>query len=151
MTKHLNIGLVGLIFAAAACTHAAHDTAPAVEAAASQVEVVETVAEKGDAVATGSFEGRSDHITLGAVSIHQVGDAYELVFAGDFSLDGAPDPTVGFGIDGAYDASTTLGALKQKTGAQSYTLPASFDPSAVNEVYVWCDKFDVPLGVANLQ
>lgn len=100
--------------------------------------------------AAGSFSGLSDHITTGGASIVGKPGAYELVFASDFSLDGAPDPIVGFGKDGAYNPATKLGALKNKTGAQRYALPVSFNPADVSEVYVWCEQFDVPLGVATL-
>jgi len=59
----------------------------------------------------------------------KTGSGYALNFAADFSLDGAPDPIVAVG---------------------SYALPASFSPANFSEVYVWCEKFNVPLGVATL-
>lgn len=121
--------------------------APAVSEAA--VEVVDAVA-ADSALASGTFSGLSDHITTGGVSLVGTEGSYQLVFAADFSLDGAPDPVVGFGTDGTYDAATSLGDLQNKTGAQTYSLPADFSPASVNEVYVWCDQFSVPLGVASL-
>ena len=66
------------------------------------------------------------------------------------SLDGAPDPRVGLGKDGQYDGNTDAGKLGNLTGAQSFTVPAGVDVSDFNEVYIWCEKFSVPLGVATL-
>ncbi|MEL7480624.1 MAG: DM13 domain-containing protein [Pseudomonadota bacterium] len=105
--------------------------------------------ETQDAVAASTFSGLSDHVTTGAVSITGTEGNYTLVFADDFSLDGAPDPVVGFGNDGAYDTGSQLGALAQLTGSQSYALPADFSVADYNEVYVWCEQFSVPLGVAS--
>jgi len=99
-------------------------------------------------VTTGSFSGRSDHIVTGSASIVGTPGNYTLVFAADFDLDGAPDPVVGFGNNGTYDAATKIAALSQQKGAQSYSLPANFNPASASEVYVWCEQFDVPLGVA---
>ena len=103
-----------------------------------------------DAVSTGTFTGASDHVTTGGVRLIGTTGSYQLVFANDFSLDGAPDPVVGFGQNGKYNPDTSLGALQNKTGAQTYTLPADFDPATNTEVYVWCDQFSVPLGIATL-
>jgi len=140
------------IIALAACSNPAPDTpsasAPAAPTAAPTAPAV-TTSTTATAAASGTFAGRSDHITTGDASIIGTPGAYELVLAADFSLDGAPDPIVGFGTDGTYNPATKLGALKQQTGAQRYSLPADFNPANVSEVYVWCEKFDVPLGVAS--
>lgn len=106
--------------------------------------------EDANVVASGAFEGRSDHITTGGVSLVSTDTGYQLVFAANFSLDGAPDPKVGFGNAGEYVAASQVAALQNKTGAQTYSLPASFSPSDYSEVYVWCEQFSVPLGVATL-
>lgn len=100
--------------------------------------------------AGGTFVGASNHITTGTVAIVESDGGYEVVLGEDFSLDGAPDPKLGFGTDGQYDDSTTFAILENLTGSQTYELPASIDPSAHNEFYIWCEKFAVPLGVAKL-
>ncbi|MEO0882941.1 MAG: DM13 domain-containing protein [Pseudomonadota bacterium] len=131
-----------------ACSYIQSDA----DAVATQAASAQTiVAEAGDLVSSGTFEGRSDHITTGGVSLVSTEDGYQLVFADDFSLDGAPDPVVGFGKAGAYDTASQVSALANKTGAQSYSLPVSFTPDAYDEVYVWCEQFSVPLGVATLE
>ena len=109
-----------------------------------------TSAEAGT-VASGTFTGASDHITTGGVEIVKNDDGSHTVILGDdFSLDGAPDPRVGFGKDGKYDLATGMGLLQSLNGKQSFTVPACGDPADYNEVYIWCLIFSVPLGVAAL-
>jgi len=143
--------LTGFSVTAIALTLAAC-SAPAAETTAAQdhSSATEYVAEQAVSVATGTFEGRSDHITTGRATIEKTATGYQLTFAGDFSLDGAPDPVVALGNGETYLVANKLGSLKNKTGAQTYTLPASFTPGQFSEVYVWCEKFSVPLGVAVL-
>lgn len=68
----------------------------------------------------------------------------------NFSLDGAPDPKVGFGKDGEYVEATDLGELTQNTGLQVFVVPASVNVDDFNEVYIWCEQFGVSLGKADL-
>ncbi|WP_406647248.1 DM13 domain-containing protein [Aliisedimentitalea scapharcae] len=98
----------------------------------------------------GHFEGRSKHITTGKVKIVKKDGGYVVELGNDFSLDGAPDPRVGLGKNGKYDPATDLGELRNLKGGQSYAVPAGVDISGHNEVYIWCRKFNVPLGVATL-
>lgn len=98
----------------------------------------------------GGFTGASNHVTTGGVSIVETSAGTVVLLAADFSLDGAPDPRVGLGKDGAYDEATDLGELRSINGLQAYAVPAGVDASAYNEVYIWCRKFSVPLGVASL-
>lgn len=101
-------------------------------------------------VAQGQFEGRSDHVVTGGATILKADSGYILVLEADFSLDGAPAPTLGFGTGGEFVASTEFSPLKAINGFQAYAIPASVDPTAYDEVYVWCADFSVPLGVARL-
>ena len=100
---------------------------------------------------TGSFIGASDHITTGGVTVTKNADGTSTItMASNFTFDGAPDPQIGFGKDGTFIPATTVGKLKSDTGAQSYIVPASINPDDFNEVYVFCVKFNVPLGIAKL-
>ncbi len=99
----------------------------------------------------GTFTGKSDHITTGGVSILETSTGYAVVLESDFSLDGAPDPKIGFGNDGTFAPETLFTALENNTGMQIYEVPASIDPTKFDEVYIWCEKFSVPLGVATLK
>ena len=101
--------------------------------------------------ATGTFTGASDHITTGGVSIIKTSNGGAVVILdSNFSLDGAPDPKVGFGVDGKFSAASDLGELTNKDGLQVYVVPASVNVDDFNEVYIWCEEFAVPLGVAAL-
>ncbi|MCL6283507.1 DM13 domain-containing protein [Ruegeria sp. 2012CJ41-6] len=112
-----------------------------------------TLATAGTAIAggaKGSFEGRSNHETSGSVRVFKDGDRYIVELGEDFSLDGGPDPRVAFGKGGSYDPDTKLGALLHLTGKQQYAVPATWDVSAYDEVYIWCEVAGVPLGVAKI-
>lgn len=108
------------------------------------------VAVEDQIAASGKFQGRSNHKASGTVSIVKADSGYIARLESDFNFDGAPDPKLGFGNDG-YDKSTKFAALKSNKGAQTYALPASIDPAKYNEFWIWCERFNVPLGVARLK
>ena len=93
----------------------------------------------------GKFKGTNNHKTTGTAEV--AGNQVNLL--GDFRFDGAPDPKVALGKNG-YDSKTLMGLLKSNNGASSYEIPAGIDPSEYNEVWIWCEKFNVSLGVAKL-
>ncbi|MEM7600321.1 MAG: DM13 domain-containing protein [Verrucomicrobiota bacterium] len=104
-----------------------------------------------EVIASGTFVGKSDHVTKGAASIQKNAEGnYVVVLGKDFSLDGAPDPKVGLGNDG-YQREARLGKLEKKKGEQVYMIPANLNPFDFNEIWIWCERFSVPLGVAALQ
>ena len=114
--------------------------------------VMAPISASADSVAAkGSFTGASDHITTGGVSIVKTANGGAVVILdSNFSLDGAPDPGVGFGKDGKFVEASDLGALTSKEGLQVYIVPASVNVDDFNEVYIWCKKFGVPLGIASI-
>ena len=99
--------------------------------------------------ASGRFTGASGHATTGTGGIVAQDGVNYVSLAEDFRFDGAPDPKVALGRNG-YDPATLLGPLKSDTGAQSYRIPDSIDPAAYNEIWIWCEQFNVPLGSAKL-
>ncbi|WP_298818402.1 DM13 domain-containing protein [uncultured Roseibium sp.] len=99
-----------------------------------------------DRARSGRFKGKSRHVTTGHAEL----SGSRVVLQRDFTFDGAPDARIGLGRNGRYDPYTDLGALKKLKGQQSYRLRGGIDVSKYNEVYVWCRKFNVPLGVAKL-
>ncbi len=101
-------------------------------------------------VASGGFEGRSSHTARGGASIVETSSGYVLLLEPGFVFDGAPDPKLGFGKDG-FQKQTLFSELRANQGAQAYALPKEFDPADHNEVWIWCEKFSVPLGVAALE
>ena len=136
MLKNIALAAYAFIAAFAASAMAAEDSA-AVHAASSVVQ-------------SGVFEGRNDHITKGGVSIVKTSSGYIAILEGDFSLDGAPSPTLGFGKDG-FDKKTEFTKLEQKKGLQVYAIPANINPADYDEFYVWCSDFSIALGVASLK
>lgn len=102
--------------------------------------------------AKGVFTGASNHATSGGVSVVKTANSQSVVILGsDFSLDGAPDPYVGFGKNGRYDERASLGKLANNNGKQVFKVTPNINISKYNEVYIWCRKFGVPLGVATLK
>lgn len=127
-------------------TTAAAATFLAVAALTPTLSSAEEVAVKG------TFTGANDHITTGGVTVVKTeGGGAIVILDTDFSLDGAPDPSVGFGKDGEYVKASDLGDLVNFGGLQAYVVPASVNVDDFNEVYIWCDEFSVSLGVASLK
>lgn len=101
-------------------------------------------------VRTGTFSGLSNHITTGSVELVKTDEGYEIHLKDNFSFDGAPDPRIGFGKDGKFVDPTDFEMLRSNSGAQVYKVPASIDAATFDDIFVWCRKFSVPLGVASL-
>ncbi len=102
-------------------------------------------------VGQGVFTGASGHTTSGSVRIVKTTVGFSLVLGPDFFLDGAPDPKVGFGKQGVYDRQSQLDHLRANRGQQRYAIPASVPVETYDEVYIWCEKYSVPLGVAAIE
>jgi hypothetical protein len=102
-----------------------------------------------ETLATGTFKGAGGHRASGAVRIIMDGAERRVVFGEDFRLRNAPDPKIAFGKDG-YKPGTIFTALGKLDGAQEYAIPADVDLAAFNEIWLWCERFDVPLAVAPL-
>jgi len=98
----------------------------------------------------GSFNGVSGHEAAGQVAVVKTADGWEVRLGNDFSFGGAPDPWVGFGNSGSFAPATDFYRLRSNTGAQVYKVPADIDPAVYDEVYIWCRRYSVPLGVAEI-
>ncbi len=101
-------------------------------------------------LARGAFRGKSGHAASGGASVVKTATGAVVVLPPDFKFDGAPDPKLGFGKNG-YVKSTQFSELKSNSGAQTYKIPAAIDPADYTEVWVWCEQYSVPLGVATLK
>ncbi len=101
-------------------------------------------------LASGAFRGQSGHTASGGVRVLKTAQGAVVVLGPDFKFDGAPDPKLGFGNNG-YVKSTQFSILKSNSGQQTYDIPATIDPADYTELWVWCEKYSVPLGVANLE
>ncbi len=101
-------------------------------------------------LASGAFRGQSGHAASGGVRVVKTAQGTVVVLEPDFKFDGAPDPKLGFGNNG-YLESTQFSALESNSGEQTYDIPAAIDPADYTELWVWCEKYSVPLGVATVQ
>lgn len=109
-----------------------------------------TAAAQDQVLASGTFQGQSGHAASGGVSVVKTATGNVVVLEPDFRFDGAPDPKLGFGRNG-YLKSTQFSELKSNSGRQTYELSPAIDPSEFTEVWVWCERYSVPLGVARLK
>lgn len=99
----------------------------------------------------GSFEGfDSIHYGSGNVSVLKVGEKYLIRLEENFNVANGPDLYVGFGQEGKYVKGSELARLKGNIGSQNYELPAGFDLSAYDEVWIWCKTFSVGFARAKL-
>ncbi|MBT3164654.1 DM13 domain-containing protein [Streptomyces sp. Vc74B-19] len=102
-----------------------------------------------------------EHATTGTVSLVRLADGSRVVRLEGLDTSNGPDLRVwltdapvkegraGWHVfdDGLH---VDLGALKGNKGNQNYALPEDVDPSAYTSVSIWCDRFDVSFGAAEL-
>jgi hypothetical protein len=100
----------------------------------------------------GMFAGAHDHKVGGGFSVVEKDGKQVLMLGEDFSLDGAPDPYIVLSADemGSGAGTLNLGRLKTKKGPVAFPLPAGTDLARYSRVLVWCKKYNVTLGQAEL-
>ncbi len=147
----------GLLFAAATLPLAAQDSTMMKKAAMGHDKMAPAMMDHGmmdkEMVAPhGMFAGQHDHTVRGSYSIVEKDGRQTLTLADDFALDGAPDPYIVLSADemGAGAKTLNLGALKRKKGASTFAIPAGTDLAQYSHVLVWCRKYNVTLGAADL-
>lgn len=103
-----------------------------------------------------------EHETSGTVKLVRLADGTHVVRLENLDTSNGPDLRVwltdapvkrgqaGWRVfdDGEY---VSLGKLKGNKGSQNYALPEGVDPSAYSSVSIWCDRFDVSFGAAELE
>lgn len=99
--------------------------------------------------AKGTFVGHGKFTTTGSAVVFRDATGWKVKLGPDFNYSGAPDPKVGLGRNG-YITGTTLGHLTSASGEQVYALPAGLDIGDYDQVWIWCEKFSVPIGHADL-
>ena len=107
-------------------------------------------------LASGSFASR-EHQTVGTARVLRLSDDRVIVRFEGFSTSNGPVLVVwlsknpALGPSKAFDDDyVRLGPLKGNIGDQNYAVPVGVDSSAYTSVVVWCDRFDVPFGAADL-
>ncbi|ADB31931.1 hypothetical protein Kfla_2866 [Kribbella flavida DSM 17836] len=102
-----------------------------------------------------------EHDTSGTVSIVRLADGSRILRLEDLDTSDGPDLKVwlsdapvlpgraGWHVfdDGSYH---NLGKLKGNRGRQNYVIPAELDLSGFRSVSIWCDRFNVSFGAAQL-
>jgi hypothetical protein len=102
-----------------------------------------------------------EHTTSGTVKLVRLADGTHVIRLERLDTSNGPDLRVwltdapvkqgraGWHVfdDGAY---VSLGKLKGNKGSQNYPLPRDIDPSRYTSVTIWCDRFDVSFGAAEL-
>ncbi|MDN3029278.1 DM13 domain-containing protein [Streptomyces sp. S.PB5] len=102
-----------------------------------------------------------EHATSGTVKLVRLADGAHVVRIEDLDTSNGPDLRVwltdapvkegrdGWRVfdDGKY---VSLGKLKGNKGSQNYTVPEDVDLSRYTSVSIWCDRFDVSFGAAEL-
>lgn len=111
-------------------------------------------------LATGNLISQ-EHATSGKVRILQLADGTRVLRLEDLDTSNGPDLRVwitdapvrkgreGWHVfdDGTYES---LGRLKGNRGSQNYSLPSGLDLDRYRSVSLWCDRFDVSFGAAEL-
>lgn len=102
-----------------------------------------------------------EHDTSGSVRVLRLADGSRVLRFDGLSTSSGPDLHVwlsdaavkpgrtGWHVfdDGRY---VSLGSLKGNRGDQNYRIPAGVDLSAYRSVTIWCDRFNVSFGAAEL-
>ncbi|MEU2156924.1 DM13 domain-containing protein [Streptomyces sp. NPDC019396] len=113
-----------------------------------------------EVLATGTFISH-EHDTEGKVEVIRLSDGSRVLRLEGLNTSNGPDlrvwltdapvkeGTAGWRVfdDGAH---VSLGKLKGNKGDQNYALPADVDLSKYTSVSIWCDRFDVSFGAAEL-
>lgn len=107
-------------------------------------------------VAEGSFVSR-DHPTSGTATVLGDGSGQRFLRLTGFETDNGPDLNVYLsatppdGDGSAFDDDfVDLGDLRGNVGDQNYEIPADVDLGQHHTVVIWCVRFAVPFGAAEL-
>jgi len=98
---------------------------------------------------TGTFKGAGGKKSSGDFEIVKKGGKTLIILKSNFRLSSVPDPKLAFG-NGKYKKGTIYAKLKKFKGEQTYEIPARLNPSDFKQVWIWCEKFSVPLAVAKI-
>ncbi|MGK3943415.1 DM13 domain-containing protein [Streptomyces sp. RP5T] len=130
------------------------------EPSTSRVSEVPGPAEQPQTVASGELISH-EHATSGTVKLVRLADGSHVVRLENLDTSNGPDlrvwltdapvkeGTAGWRVfdDGKH---VSLGKLKGNKGSQNYTVPPDVDPAGFTSVSIWCDRFDVSFGAAEL-
>ena len=93
----------------------------------------------------GTLTGAGGHHAEGSVDLQ----GHRLTLS-NIDVDKVPDGRVYLTNDADYKSGVELGRLTQFTGTVKFSIPDEVDPDKYNSVLIWCKKFSVEIGHANL-
>ncbi len=100
---------------------------------------------------TGRLEGIG-HEASGSVSVFRLVDGSAVVRFEEVDIRGSPDPVL-YLVPGAdrrtRDGGLRVANLKGTKGSFNHPVPASFDLDQPFTVFIWCDRFTVPIANAD--
>ncbi len=104
-----------------------------------------------DVLYSGAFKGAGGKKSSGDFEIFKKDGKTFITLKSNFRLTSVPDPKLAFG-NGKYVKGTIYtGKLKKSKGEQTYEIPARLDPAKFSQVWIWCEKYSVPLAVASIK
>ncbi|WP_406216002.1 DM13 domain-containing protein [Streptomyces decoyicus] len=108
------------------------------------------------ALAEGRFVTH-EHDTSGTARTVRLADGGQVLRLEDLKTSEGPDVRVYLSARaadaakaGLDDGAVALGKLKGNLGSQNYTVPAGTDLSKLRSVVIWCERFSVSFGAADL-
>lgn len=165
------VGLVVLVVAAAVGAYwfqpwklftstTVDEAPPAAVATGDAPEVTATGAATIDVVSQGELVSQ-EHDTTGTVTMLRLPDDSLVVRVSDLNTSDGPDlkvwltdapVTPGTDEAGVFDDGrwVDLGSLKGNQGSANYPVPADADVDGLTSVSIWCDRFNVSFGAAEL-
>lgn len=97
----------------------------------------------------GMLEG-VNHTASGTASLYESGGK-KIILLDPYESQNGPDLKVYFSKDIDANEYIRLGPLKSTTGMQWYEVPGNPDVSKYNYVHIWCEKFTVVFGRAEIK
>jgi hypothetical protein len=101
-------------------------------------------------VATGELRGIEGHRVAGTANLIQSADGTYLVQFPNLDADNGPDLVVWLSRGGSSEDIVDLGELRGNQGSQEYGVPAGVDATDYDTVIIWCRRFSVGFGQADL-
>ncbi|MFI6235817.1 DM13 domain-containing protein [Micromonospora sp. NPDC050784] len=137
------------------------ETTPATPAPTSPAPSASAATPAGNEILTAGEFVTHEHRTTGTAELHRLADGRHQLVIRDLNTSNGPDlrvwltdqpvirGTAGWRVfdDGEW---VELARLKGNKGNQVYELPASVDPRDFRSVSIWCKRFAVSFGAADL-
>ncbi len=100
---------------------------------------------------TGTFSGLNGYSVSGSATLSGDVNSAVLELGSNFASQSGPGLRVVLGKNGSNTSGgLDLGALMASSGMQTYALPVGTDPGDFSHVFIYCQPFSIPFGVAAL-